>query len=59
MGMDSLTTLYHFPEGEKILSTKVVDEPIFSVTRMVAEEEIKPIVYKNNTNSRELFSLAD
>jgi len=57
MGMDSLTTLYHFPEGEKVLSTKVVDEPIFSVTRMVAEEEIKPIVYKTNTSSRELFSL--
>jgi ferredoxin-NADP reductase/CRP-like cAMP-binding protein len=54
MEMPSLTTIYHFPHGNKVVSTKVVDNPIFDVTRMGATLGT-PIVYKRMGARRELF----
>jgi ferredoxin-NADP reductase/CRP-like cAMP-binding protein len=56
MDMDSLTTMYHFSQGEKIISTKVVDQPIFDVTRINAIVDT-PIIYKRPGIRRELFCL--
>ncbi|MDM8561853.1 cyclic nucleotide-binding domain-containing protein, partial [Candidatus Marithioploca araucensis] len=56
MGMDSLTTMYHFSEGEKVISTKVVDQAIFDVTRISSTVDM-PIVYKRPGIRREIFSL--
>jgi ferredoxin-NADP reductase/CRP-like cAMP-binding protein len=58
MDMDSLTTMYHFAGGEKVISTKVVNQPIFDVTRMAAMASyISPIIYKRAGVRRELFYL--
>jgi len=54
MEMDSLTTMYHFPGGKKIISTKVVDQPIFDVTRVGATLGT-PVIYKRPGTRRELF----
>jgi ferredoxin-NADP reductase/CRP-like cAMP-binding protein len=56
MDMDSLTTIYHFAQGEKVISTKVVDQAIFDVTRIGATLET-PIIYKRPGVRRELFYL--
>jgi len=53
MDMDSLTTMYHF-SGKKIISTKVVDAPVFDVTKLGSSLE-KPIIYKGKGVRRELF----
>jgi nitrite reductase (NADH) large subunit len=58
MDMDSLTTMYHFAGGEKVISTKVVNQPIFDVTRMATMASyISPIIYKRAGVRRELFYL--
>jgi len=56
MDMDSFTTMYHFSEGEKIVSTKVVDQPIFDVSRINVTVDT-PIIYKRPGIRRELFCL--
>jgi len=56
MDMDSLTTMYHFSEGDKVISTKVVDQPIFDVTRINSTVDT-PIIYKHPGIRRELFCL--
>ncbi|MEN8216080.1 MAG: cyclic nucleotide-binding domain-containing protein [Pseudomonadota bacterium] len=56
MDMDSLTTMYHFSEGEKIISTKVVDQSIFDVSRINVTVDT-PIIYKRPGIRRELFCL--
>jgi ferredoxin-NADP reductase/CRP-like cAMP-binding protein len=58
MDMDSLTTMYHFVGGEKVISTKVVNQPIFDATRMAAMASyVSPIIYKRAGVRRELFYL--
>jgi ferredoxin-NADP reductase/CRP-like cAMP-binding protein len=54
MDMDSLTTMYHFSEGKKIISTKVVDAPVFDVTKLGGNLD-NPIIYKGKGVRRELF----
>jgi len=54
MDMDSLTTMYHFSPGKKIISTKVVDAPVFDVTKLGASLD-NPIIYKGKGIRRELF----
>ncbi len=54
MDMDSLTTMYHFSQGEKIVSTKVVDAPVFDVTKVGAVLDT-PYIYKRSGIRRELF----
>ena len=54
MDMDSLTTMYHFSHGEKIVSTKVIDAPVFDVTRVGATLDT-PYIYKRQGARRELF----
>jgi len=54
MEMPSLTTIYHFPNANKIVSTKVMDNPIFDVTKMGATLGT-PVVYKRHGARRELF----
>jgi len=54
MDMDSLTTMYHFSRGDKIVSTKVLDAPVFDVTKVGATLDT-PYIYKSQGVRRELF----
>lgn len=45
--MDSVTAMYHFGDGIRVSSTKVVGRPIFSMRRVDgAEETAEPMVYE-------------
>lgn len=39
MGLDSLTTLYRYPNGVTITATKVLGKPVFSMSRTLANEQ--------------------
>ena len=54
MNKASLNAVHHFRTGVKVTSTKVIDEDIFTMTRL-DEAQQKSLIYKKGEISRELY----
>lgn len=58
MDCDSLTALYHYPNGMTITATKVLGKPIFSMSRGQPDpEQCEAMYYEEGASYRELLLL--